>query len=178
MALNITIIIQLATQPLIFSLLQSNELRRRVFKLEEPFREIMEKDIAKKFTSELFTACGATLESLFKYDNKDNTHVWVYDANDEILAVLVFEDLGKEFHIVGVSNNFAINETILDDAKPGGSLYLVMENFAIDMGVKKIFLESIEIRTDYWKIMGFNSTGDPKDGKFCKLFPMAKELKQ
>lgn len=151
---------------------------RRVFKLEDPFREIMERDITKKFYSELFTACGTTLESLFKYDNKDNTHVWVYDANDEILAILVFEDLGEEFHIVGVSNNFVINKTILDETKPGGSLYQVMENFAINMNVKKISLESIKIRIGYWKMWGFYSTGDPEDGQFCKLFPMAKELTQ
>jgi len=176
--LLITIIIKLAIQQLILSPLQSNELERRVFKLEEPFREIMKKDTTKKFSSELFTACGATLESLFKYDNKDCTHVWVYDANDEILAVLVFENLVDEFHIVGVSNNFAMDETILDETKPGGSLYKVMENFAINMNVKKISLESIKIRIGYWKIWGFHSTGEPKDGKFCKLFPMEKELRQ
>lgn len=153
-------------------------MKRRFFNIEDPFREIIQEDTNKKFVSQLFNACGTTLNSLFKYDNKDNTHVWVYDANDEILAVLVFEDLGEEFHIIAVSNNFAMDESILNDAKPGGSLYQVMENIAITMKVKKISLESIERRINYWKMWGFHPTGDPKSGKFCKLFPMEKELKQ
>lgn len=150
-------------------------MTRRIFSLNEPFREIQNQDTTKTFQSKLLDACGATLASMIE-ENIDSTHVWVYDANDEILAVLAFEDLEDEFHIEIISNNFAISEYVLEESKPGSSLYEVMEDLARKNNISKITLDSIPDRVGYWRNYGFKQTGIPFDGKFCKLFPMEKNL--
>jgi len=150
-------------------------LPRRIFNINEPFREIKYKDSTKQFESRLLTACGSTLVSL-NLENQNDDHVWVYDANNEILGVIGFTDHGTEFHVEVVSNNFAIPKLVLHETKPGSSLYQTMEDVARMNQVSKITLDSIPDRVDYWKKFGFQSTGNSFDGKFCKLFPMEKKI--
>jgi hypothetical protein len=150
-------------------------LNRRKFIINEPFREINQDDSFKRFESKLLTSCGSTLSSLHN-ENKDNYHVWVYDTND-ILGVIAFSDRRTEFHINVVSNNFSIPENILNETNPGSSLYQILEDIAIVNGVLRITLDSIPSRTGYWHDQfGFELTGTPFTGKFCQLFPMAKNL--
>ena len=137
---------------------------RRSFKIEDPIREIIQSDTDKKFQSGLFQACGTTLKSLYTYDNEDNRHVWVYDANDEIFAALIFDDLDDVFYIEAVSNNFDVSTDDLESTKPGGTLYSVLENIAIDLKIKKITLDSIERRVGYWIRLDFQINGTPYDG--------------
>jgi len=151
-------------------------LSRRTFNINEPFREIQEEDSVKQFESKLLIACGSTLNSL-SLDNQGDKHVWVYDANDEILGVLVFIDHGTEFYVDMVSNNFTIPKSVLHETKPGSSLYQIMEDVAVMNGVSKITLDSIPDRVSYWQTQfGFKLSGTPSVGKFCRLFPMEKKI--
>lgn len=115
--------------------------------------------------------------SSLSLDNQGDKHVWVYDANDEILGVLVFIDRGTEFYVDVVSNNFTISKSVLQETKPGGLLYQVMEDVAVVNEVSKITLDSIPDRVSYWQTQfGFELSGAPFDGKFCQLFPMEKKI--
>jgi hypothetical protein len=149
---------------------------RRIFNLNEPFREIKKEDSFKPFESKLLTACGSTLSSMY-LENKDDKYVWVYDVNDEILAVISFLDRDKEFYVDLVSNNFSIPKNILSQTKPGSSLYQILEDVARMNSISKITLDSVPEMIDYWKIeFDFKQIGDPFTGKFCKLYPMSKNL--
>jgi len=149
---------------------------RRGFQTSMPVREIEAGDASKKFYSELFNKCGTNLASLLS-DNNGDRHVWVYDGGEnDVLGVLLFIDNRDDFYVDVVSNNFAITNEILGMAKPGGTLYSVIESNARNFGADTVTLDSIPERIGYWKLFGFVENGEPFEGSFCMLTPMIKHL--
>jgi len=151
-------------------------LTRRTFNINEPFREIMPEDTQKEFRSGLLDALGISLKSLVD-ENHDDKHVWVYDADDKILGVLSFIDLGTEIYADIVSDNKLFPE-LCGESKPGRSLYVLLEDLSASIGISTIRMDSISDRVDYWtKHHGFEMTGMPHQGKLGQVYPMEKKLK-
>jgi len=149
-------------------------MERRTFELNEPYRETTFLDSIKKFESGFFDALGISLSSLVA-ENKDDKHVWVYEADDKILGVISFLDSESEIIVDVVSNN-QLFPHLCNEVKPGRSLYLVLEDLSISFEIPKIRLESISDRVGYWKNLGFVLSGMPYAGKVGMLYPMEKKL--
>lgn len=150
-------------------------MKRRSFLLNPPFREIKDSDNTIKFESELLDIIGINLDTLAK-GNKDDKHVWVYDFDGKILAILSFLDVGSYFHMDVVAINESEQE-LCKEVHPGYSLFSLLENFAVKLGHTKIRLDSISERVEYWKSYGYEMTGiGHADDKLGKIYPMEKRL--
>jgi hypothetical protein len=147
-------------------------MKRREFFLNPPFREIIQSDSFASFESSLLVAVGTSLENLIK-ENREEKHVWVYDVEGKILAVLVFVDFGSYFHIDLVVTNES-EQKLCDQVHPR---YSLLEDFAIKFGHTRIRLDSIADRVEYWKSHGYVITGiGYNDENLCMIYPMEKTL--
>lgn len=148
---------------------------RRQFLLNFPFREITLSDSSAKFTSSLLDAIGISFNHLIK-ENKDEKHVWVYNFDGKILAVLSFLDAGSYFHMDLVTINESEQE-LCDEIHPGYSLFALLEEFAKKFGHVKIRLDSIGDRIEYWKFHGYKIIGvGHADENLGQIYPMEKNL--
>jgi hypothetical protein len=150
-------------------------LARKIFKLNEPFREITSDDTKKPFRNEFLEKAGITLTAFVK-ENHDDKYVWVYDFDGKILAVLSFLDTGSCFYMDVLGKN-RLHDDISDDLKPGFSLVRLLEDLSPKFGYAMIKLESTSNRVEYWKSQGYKITGTPSlSAKFGQLFSMEKRL--
>lgn len=150
-------------------------LARKIFKLNEPFREITFNDTKKPFQNEFLEKAGITITA-FVNENHDDKHVWVYDFDGKILAVLSFLDTGSCFYMDVLGKN-RLHDDISDDLKPGFSLVKLLEDLSPKFGYSIIKLESTSNRVEYWKSQGYKITGMPsQNDKFGQLFSMEKRF--
>ena len=148
---------------------------RKNFGLNPPFREIKPSDTTKEFESEFLDFVGITLTS-FVEENKDDKYVWVYELEENILAVLSFLDMDSYFFMDIV----AVNESFPDlnqEVHPGYSLFNLLEDLSPKFNYSTIRLDSTSERVSYWKKNGYEIIGMPASvNKWGKLFPMEKRL--
>jgi pyruvate carboxylase len=115
------------------------------------------------------------LKNLVK-ENREEKHVWVYDVEGKILAVLVFVDFDSYFHIDLVVTNES-EQKLCDQVHPGYSLFSLLEDFAIKFGHTRIRLDSIADRVEYWKSHGYVITGIGYNVEnLGRIYPMEKTL--
>lgn len=150
-------------------------LARKIFKLNEPYREITPADAKKPFQNEFLEKAGITL-AVFVKENHDDKHVWVYDFDGKILAVLSFLDTDSCFYMDILGKN-RLHDDISIDLKPGYSLVKLLEDLSPKFGYPMIKLDSTANRVEYWKTLGYRISGTPSwNEKFGQLFPMEKKL--
>ena len=117
-------------------------MARKIFKLNEPYREITPGDAKKPFQNEFLEKAGITL-TVFVKENRDDKHVWVYDFEGKILAVLSFLDTDSYFYMDVLGKN-RLYDDISVDLKPGYSLVKLLEDLSPKFGYTLI-----KIRLDY-----------------------------
>lgn len=150
-------------------------MKRRSFLLNTPFREISPSDSSTKFHSSLLSIIETDLGKLAG-ENREEKHVWVYDLDGKILAVLSFLDIGLYFHMDLVAVNES-EQDLCDEVHPGYSLFTLLEDFAIKFGHAKIRLDSVADRVMYWKSHGYQMTGiGHSDKRLGQIYPMEKQL--
>lgn len=150
-------------------------MRRRVFQMVAPVREIQREDTLHRFDSGLLTSCRTDMSGMYS-KNSGNTHVWVYDLGWAIACVMAFMDRRDSIYLDVISNNFALPRSVLRDVRPGAQLYYALEDAARAEGIRKITLDSVPERVAYWRNLGFIESGPTTSGKFCTLYPMEKAL--
>jgi len=150
-------------------------LARKKFVLNLPFREVNPSDSKKTFRSKFLSEHGISFANLVE-ENQNDKYVWIYELEDQILAVLSFLDIDSFFYmdIVAINESF---KSICDEVHPGFSLFSLLEDLSPAFGYSKIRLDSTSERIEYWKSYGYEMIGMPSSNdKWGKLFPMEKNL--
>jgi len=150
-------------------------MARKKFILNLPFREATPSDVEKNFQSKFLSSHGITFGDIVK-ENQNDKHVWVYELDEKILAVLSFVDTEWLFYMDLVAIN-ELFKSLCDEVHPGFSLFSLLEDLSPGFGYSKIRLDATTKRVDYWKDHGYIMIGMPSsNSKWGKLFPMEKNL--
>ena len=150
-------------------------LERKIFKLNEPYRELKPEDAKKPFLNEFFENAGISLAVLVE-ERCGEKYVWVYDFGGKILAVLSFVDTGFCFYMDVLAKNKMYYD-ISEDLKPGFSLVRLLEDLSPKFGYRIIRMASVASRVEYWTAQGYRIIGMPaQNERFGQVFPMEKNL--
>ena len=151
-------------------------MSQKDFGLNPPFREIEDSDAEREFKSDFLSSHDITLSSLVEDNKTDGKHVWVYELEGKILAVLSFQDMGSYFYMDIVAINDLFPE-LCDEVHPGYSLFSLLEDVSPNFGYSTIRLDSTDERVSYWKGHDYELIGMPSSSdKWGQLFPMEKKL--
>jgi len=145
-------------------------LPRRTFVLNLPYREILHEDKTKPFTNPLFPQ-GNILTSFLR-DNTDNTHVFIFDQDNEIKALMMFDDNETYFHV-----EFLLSNTLQPRQKAGTKLLLLLENLATTLNYDRIELWSLSAIIPYYSALGYTNTGLSDVGRYGEMYKMVKSLR-
>lgn len=126
-------------------------LARKIFKLNEPYREITPADAKKPFQNELSSLNKIDLAYLVQINEKD-LYVIVREFNGDILAFIVLKDWNTHFEIKLVERN---RNPSLPDIKAGAELIILAEDISRQFNYKKIVLYSVENRISYYGKLGY-----------------------
>jgi hypothetical protein len=100
-------------------------LKRRSIPEKGSFRYMRKTDLGQPFDNRLKSLNVLELADFFKH-NVDNRHVFVYEFDDKILCVLVFDDKGDHFYLNLIENN-EIYEKECDEVNPAPKLIRYVE---------------------------------------------------
>lgn len=146
---------------------------RRNFVFPSPtFREITNEDTAKQFQNPLFQNGDALIECANM--NTENTHVFVYDSGDDILAIMVFNDFGSFFHV-----EYLMANQLFNPQTAGTKLLLLLEDLGKTLGYDHIELDALVGAIPYYKHprLGYTEVGVIQEGEYGKMSKMTKSLR-
>jgi histone acetyltransferase (RNA polymerase elongator complex component) len=145
-------------------------MTRKTFILTPPYREITNSDTTKPFTNQLFPQ-GNILSSFLR-DNTDNTHIFVFDQDDEIKALMMFDDNETYFHV-----EFLLANALHPHQKAGTKLLLLLEGLATTLNYDRIELWSLSGMIQYYSALGYTNTGLSDVGRYGEMYKMVKSLR-
>lgn len=145
-------------------------MARKTFKLNPPFREIEASDAEKPFWNRLTPKNEIDLSYLVE-QNRNKTHVLVYEFEDKVLGFVVVSDNDDHFHIDLIENN----ERFEESKGKGYMLMILIEALSDIFGYSKITLHSTKDNIEYYRKIGYEIIGaSSEDPKYGQLTPMEK----
>ncbi len=104
--------------------------------------------------------------------NTENTHVFVYDDNDEILAIMVFHDFGSFFHV-----EYLMANRLFNPQTAGTKLIFLLEDLGKTLGYDHIELDALVKKIQYYEALGYAEVGVIQEGEYGKMSKMSKSLR-
>lgn len=144
-------------------------MTRKTFILTPPYREITNSDTTKPFTSPLFPQ-GNILANFLR-DNIDNTHIFVFDQDNKIKALMMFDDNETYFHV-----EFLLANALYPNQKAGTKLLLLLEDLATNLNYDRVELWSLSGVISYYSTLGYTDTGSSDVGRYGEMHKMVKSL--
>ncbi len=150
-------------------------MARHIFKLNDPIHEINSKYAMLDFQNPKLDSLGISLQTL-NHENKDKEYVWIHEANDKVLGVMSFYDMGRYFQIEIVAKN-NLEQELCDLTKPVYTLIQRLEDYSKRFNHSSIRVDSTSERVELWESYGYGMIGMPQhcDG-WGQVFPMEKKF--
>jgi hypothetical protein len=149
-------------------------MKRKSIPENGSFRYIHKDDIEQSFDNRLRSLNNLELSDFYNY-NVENRHVFVYDFDNRVLCVLVFDDKDDHFYLNLIENNEVYGKEC-DEVNPAPKLITYVEKIAKSLGHKKIRLDSLEQLVPYYTKLGYSSMNDDEHHKDYGLLVKMKKL--
>jgi len=150
-------------------------MTRRIFKLNDPIHEIDSNYTTFDFQNPKLDSIGISLQSL-NSKNSGEEHVWIHEANNKVLGVMSFYDMGRYFQVEIVAKN-NLEQELCDLTKPVYTLIQRLEDYSKRFNHSSIRVDSTSERVELWESYGYGMIGMPQhcDG-WGQVFPMEKKF--
>ena len=111
-------------------------MKRKSIPENGPFRYIRKDDIEQSFDNRLRSLNNLELSDFYNY-NVENRHVFVYDFDNRVLRVLVFDDNDDHFYLNLIENNEVYGKEC-DEVNPAPKLITYVEKLPNLWAIKKL----------------------------------------